>query len=173
MMDQSLESEQQHISTQSKWIAYAAAVWAFIFAAMSFYWALGGMTGAETLGTGIAELARERDSEILMITWITGILKAAAGVAVLALIQPWGRMFPRWLLRLGVWAAGIIFVVYALVNLIQHGLMGLGVNEIAPMIGTSSAVLWHLLFWDPFWLLGGVLFILTVRRYGRDQSVKQ
>jgi hypothetical protein len=155
------------VEVRSKTVAYAAAAWAFIFAAMSFYWALGGMIGAETLGTAIAELARSRDAELLTITAITGVLKAAAGVAVMALVQQWGSLFPRWLLRVGVWTAGIIFVVYALVNFVQHGLMVFGINDIAPMIGTRTAVLWHFLFWDPFWLLGGVLFILSARRYGR------
>lgn len=166
-MNHTLETKLTTPSSSSRAVAYAAAAWAFVFAAMSFYWALGGMIGAETLGTAIAELARNRDAELLTITWITGILKAAAGVAVLALVQPWGRVFPRWLLRIGVWTAGIIFVLYALANFVQHGTMVFGLSEIAPMIGTRTAALWHFFFWDPFWLLGGVLFILAVRRYGR------
>jgi hypothetical protein len=171
MMNRPIEAEpgssEQSTPTRTKNIVYAAAAWAFVFAAMSFYWALGGMIGAETLGTGIAELARARNPELIMITAVTGVLKAAAGAAVLALVHPWGRIFPRWLLRFGVWTAGIIFVLYSLANFVQHGSMALGLNDIAPMIGTQSAVLWHLLFWDPFWLLGGVLFILSTRRFGR------
>lgn len=148
-----------------KGLAYAAAAWAFVFALMSFYWGLGGMIGVETLGTGISELAESREPTMMLMTWVTGVLKFAAGVAVLALVQPWGRLFPRWLLRFGVWTAGILFTLYGLANLVQHGLMVFGINEIAAMVGTHTAALWHFLFWDAFWLLGGILFILAVRRY--------
>ncbi len=151
-------------------LAYAAAAWAFVFAAMSFYWGLGGMIGVETLGTGIMELAEAGDRDMMLITWVTGILKAAAGVAVLALIQPWGRIFPRWLLRFGVWTAGILFTLYGLGNFVQHGLMILGAAEITRMVGTYTAALWHFVFWDPFWLMGGLLFILAARRYGHQDS---
>jgi hypothetical protein len=30
------------------WPGYAAAVWGFVFAVPSFYWALGGLTGASS-----------------------------------------------------------------------------------------------------------------------------
>lgn len=32
------------------WAGYAASVWAFVFAAISFYWAVGGTAGGSTIG---------------------------------------------------------------------------------------------------------------------------
>lgn len=42
-------------------VAYAACGWAFVFAALSFYWALGGTAGAETVSPAIVQLARAHD----------------------------------------------------------------------------------------------------------------
>lgn len=143
------------------WAAYAAAAWAFVFAALSFYWAAGGLVGAETLGEGMVELALARDPNLIALTWITGILKVIAGLVALALVQLWGRKLPRRLLLVAAWGAGVIFLLYGGANLIQHGRMAAGVNRIPDLLGSVAAVRWHLFFWDPFWLLGGVLFILT------------
>src|SRR5690606_40455073 len=59
--------------------AYAAAAWAFVFAAMSFYWAVGGLFGVATLGDGMRGLALARYPEMIGITSITGVLRVVAG----------------------------------------------------------------------------------------------
>jgi hypothetical protein len=33
----------------------------------------------------------------------------------------------------------------------------------------STAALWHLLFWDPWWMLGGVLFVVATWRSARRE----
>lgn len=43
------------------WIVYAASAWWILFAAMSFYWAVGGTFGLASLGEGIEELAAARE----------------------------------------------------------------------------------------------------------------
>src|SRR5262245_41909076 len=78
------------------WAGYAAAIWAFVFAATSFYWALGGRVGVETIGDAITKPALAGDPTILAIVWITGALKVVAGAVALALVQPWGRRLARW-----------------------------------------------------------------------------
>jgi hypothetical protein len=35
------------------WVAYTACGWSFLFAVLSFYWALGGMAGVDTLSPQI------------------------------------------------------------------------------------------------------------------------
>lgn len=147
--------------------AYAAAAWAFVFAAMSFYWAAGGLFGVETLGEGMRELALARDPEIIGITWITGVLKVGAGLVALSLVQSWGRRIPRWIRRAATWGAGLLFIFYAVANLIQHGSMAAGISSIPDLLGSMTAVRWHLLFWDPFWLLGGILFVTSAVQFNR------
>ncbi len=48
-------------SGATRLVAYMAAAWAFVFAAMSFYWAAGGTAGASTLGETITRAGRERE----------------------------------------------------------------------------------------------------------------
>jgi Protein of unknown function (DUF3995) len=148
-------------------IAYAAAAWSLLFAAMSFYWAAGGMTGLETLGNKIDRLARERDSGFVTEVWVTGFLKLGAGLLALALVQPWGRRLPRRILVIATWVVGIGLTVYGVANLVQHGLMEAGVVETPSGLGSEAAT-WHLLLWDPWWLLGGLLFVAAARHGRRD-----
>lgn len=152
------------------WAAYAACAWAFVFAAMSFYWAAGGTAGLGTLSAGIREQSAARDPGFVALVWITGILKAVAGLIALALARTWGRFVPRWLLLVGAWGAGAVLTAYGAIQLVVTGvaatLMAAGV------IGTPAdmdwaALRWHLLLWDPWWLAGGLLFIKAARDYGR------
>lgn len=146
--------------------AYAAAAWALLFAAMSFFWALGGTLGLETLGNELEREARARDPDTIVLVWVTGLLKLVGAVLALALVQPWGRRLPRRLLLIPAWAVGLGLLAYALANFIQHGLMKAGAIDTPEALG-SDAVTWHLAFWDPFWLLGGVLFTAAAWEYGR------
>lgn len=146
---------------QKDWPAYAAALWAFAFALMSFYWAAGGLVGVDTLGTGMKQLAEARDPELITVTWITGILKVIAGLLVLSLIPRWAGYRLR---RLAVYAAGIVLSLYGLASFAEHLLMLTGSRAIPDLLGTTDAVRWHLLWWDPFWFAGGVLFILAARK---------
>jgi hypothetical protein len=157
-------------SKRTTWFAYAASIWAFVFAALSFYWAAGGMVGAETLGEGIARLAAARDNELIIVTWITGVLKVIAGLLALALVQRWGRVFPHWLLRLAAWSAGLLFLGYGIVNVIQHAMMIVDPSRIGELLGSVNAVRWHLALWDPFWMIGGLLFIAAAYTFGRESS---
>lgn len=157
-------------SQRTTWFAYAAAVWAFIFAAISFYWAAGGMVGAETLGAGIARLAAARDAEMITVTWVTGGLKVLAGLLALALVQRWGRVFPQWLLRVAAWGAGLLFLGYGVINVLQHAGMLADPTRIGELLGSVEAVRWHLALWDPFWVIGGMLFCAAAYLAGRNRQ---
>ncbi|MCC7363026.1 MAG: DUF3995 domain-containing protein [Dehalococcoidia bacterium] len=147
------------------WPASAASLWAFGFAAMSFYWAAGGTFGLETLGEGMREDALARDPELIAMTWLTGVLKAIAGLLALALVQGWGRRFPHQLLLWSTLGAGLLFALYAIGNGVQHTMMLTGASPIPDVLGTEAAVRWHLFFWDPFWLVGGLLFLAAAATY--------
>ncbi len=144
------------------WGAYAACLWAFIFAATSFYWGAGGTLGLRTQSPQILALVDE--PWFIVILWATGILKAAVGVLALALVRPWGRKFPRWLLFTAALGVGAFFALYGGANLSVRGLMALGLME-TPESMRSAAARWHLILWDPWWLLGGVLFLLAAWQF--------
>src|ERR671921_215483 len=96
-------------SQNPRWAAYAAAVWAFVFAVASAYWAAVGELGRETIAAEIAQIPLANDP---VVVWATAGLKALAGMLALALVRPWGRLFPRRLLIAATWAAGLLLTVY-------------------------------------------------------------
>lgn len=153
-----------HPLTRSPAIAYAAAAWAFVFAAMSFYWALGGRLGIGTQAVTISE--RVDEAGFVALLWATGALKVVAGLLALALVRPWGRRFAP---RLVVWAASAtaaLLLIYGTLGLVQAILWETGVHDIPAQVGATAAR-WKLIFWDPFWMLGGLLFLLALVRSPR------
>jgi len=138
-----------------------------VFAAMSFYWAAGGTVGGDTIGNVIRTPALARDPTFVAILWTTGALKAIAGLLALALVRPWGRVIPRWMLLVAGWGTGLLLVLYGGANLAVRGLMAVGIIS-TPASMHSLAARWHLLLWDPWWTLGGILFIAATWCYGRS-----
>jgi len=151
------------------WPAYAACAWAAVFAAMSFYWAAGGTVGSNTIGDIIRTPALARDPAFVAILWATGALKAIAALLALALVRPWGRVIPRWALRTAGWGTGLLLVLYGGANLAVRGLMAVGIIR-TPASMHSTAARWHLLLWDPWWTLGGLLFAAATWCYGQRWS---
>ena len=141
------------------WPAYAAAAWAFAFAAVSFYWGLGGTVGLDTLSVGLEQDAREGGTEALALTVIPGMAKLALGVLALAVADPLRRR-PVVVLA---WLAGIGLTLYGAVLTIEKALMKLDVIAVPESLG-DDRVGWYLFFWDPLWLIGGILFLLAAAR---------
>jgi DHA2 family multidrug resistance protein-like MFS transporter len=151
------------------WAGYAAAAWAFLFAAVSFYWAAGGTAGVETIGDVITKPALARDPAMIATLWGSGVVKIIVGLLALALVQSWGELFSRRMLIIASWVVGMLLVLYGAGNSIQHGLM------VADVIGVPesvdlTAVRWHLVLWDPVWLAGGVLFVVAAWSYRKRSS---
>ena len=148
------------------WAAYAACAWALLFALMSFYWALGGEFGVNTLGSGIQALAR--DPGFVAVVWLTGVAKVVGGLFALTLVRPWARWLPPiWKLVLA-WAGGIGLALYGGVQLIIEGLVLGGAIRVSGAVDWEG-LRWHVWLWDPWWLLGGVLFLLAAWQYQRSR----
>ncbi|MFD0587308.1 DUF3995 domain-containing protein [Paenibacillus sp. GCM10027627] len=139
------------------WAAYGAGIWAFLFAAMCFYWAGGGTLGLGTLGDGMKELAHARASAFVTALWVTAFLKLLLALLVLSLVQPRTRFIPRWILLIFTFVAGVGLSWYGGAGLIKVALMEAGATNIPAAIG-PQAVRWYLWFWQPLWLAGGILF---------------
>ena len=165
----SVETRTKAITTRrhaAEWAAYAACAWALAFAALSVYWAAGGTAGAETIGEAITKPVLARDPGWVALLWATGALKMLGGLFALALVQPWGRGIPRWMRLSGAWGAGALLLLYGGASMIQFGLMAAGALSVPASVG-ATAVRWHLLLWEPWWMLGGVLFMATAWLAGR------
>jgi hypothetical protein len=138
-----------------------------VFAAVSVYWAAGGTAGTATIGPAITEPVLARDPTWVTLMWGTVALKVLAGLLALALVRPWGRSVPRRLLLTAAWGAGALMALYAgTASLVQHGLMAAGTLSIPAGLG-ATALRWHLVLWDPWWLLGGLLFVAAAWSYQR------
>ena len=80
--------------SRATWAAYGACALAWLSAVPSFYWALGGTAGLDTVGGAIEELGRTRDPTGVALGIGAGVLKVAGGLLALALVRPWGRAIP-------------------------------------------------------------------------------
>lgn len=145
------------------WAAHAATVWAFAFAALSFYWAAGGTIGLGAVGGTIAGIGRSQ-AWFAWVVWLTALAKTVGGMLALSLVRPWGDRFPRGLRLTASAAAGALLTMYALLNLGARGLQALGAIP-TPASMQSAAAWWHLLLWDPWFLAGGVLFLVAAWQF--------
>lgn len=139
-------------SPWAAWVAYAASGWALLFAALSFFWAAGGRTGLHPL-----ELEAAYDDSVwVLISLGAGIIKVVIGLIALALVQLWGRIFPRRLLLACTWMLGIGMSLYGGLGLVSDVLHVTGVTS-DPENG--KWFFWYLVLWDPWWVLGGILYL--------------
>ena len=149
-----------------RWAAYAACVLAFLYAAVSFYWAAGGTAGVSTIGGELEEMARAKDPEFLALVLVTGFLKVAYGLLALALVRPWGRALPRWALLVAAWGGATLLTVYGGLLVAVQALVAAGVIEVAESIDWT-ALWWHLALWDPWFMAMGLLLGVAARHYQR------
>ena len=151
----------------ARWAGFAAAVWGFVFAAPSLYWALGGLAGASSVvAPSLVQLARERNPGFLAVLWITGALKLVGGALGLALVRrrAWGRGMNR-ALQLTAWGAAVLLVWHGALFVGQGLLVQAHVIRIPPDLLPISR--WYTFLWGPWFVAGGVLFAFAAR-FHRD-----
>jgi hypothetical protein len=160
-------------SRSSVWAGYAAAAWAILFAIRGAYWALGGTVGLGTLSEGIRQARAERDPWLFAGLWITVGLEVVAALLALALVRPrspviprrlpilGGKAVPAGLLLLLAWGAGTV--------LAGHGGLFVGFGLVTALRDEplSAELRWYALFWGPWFLLGGLLFLAAGRSFLR------
>src|SRR5258706_4971443 len=99
-------SDTQEQASSLRWARRAAAAacgWAFLFAALSFFWAAGGRTGLHPL---------EQEATASRTAWVAanlaaGILKIGAGLLALALVRTGERRAIHRLLLALAWIGGV------------------------------------------------------------------
>ena len=117
------------------------------------------------MALSIQENVREGDLSFALMNWVGVIAKCVwAGLAwwMVRRVRRWRRAV------LGLsWATGVVLALYGAAGTIEKALMQFGVRAVASSIG-EDALIWYLLVWDPYWLLGGLLFLAATWRYQRD-----
>lgn len=147
----------RYTSAPVKWLTGAAALWAFAFAAISAYWALGGHLGRSSLGEAVHTYSS--DPNFIWFVWGTVLLKLLAVVVALALRYGFVGRLNSLVLFAGFTAGGIC-LLYGGANLAVRAAMALGFMH-TPASMYEPAAFWHLVLWDPWWVLGGVLFLAS------------
>jgi hypothetical protein len=153
--------------SRTAWAAYAACALALLSAIPSFYWAAGGTIGLDTVGGAIEELARARDPAGVALGIGAGVLKVAGGVLALALVRRWGRRGPRRLLGGVAWAASVVLTLYGGLLVAVGALVLAGVVRPAGLVD-RTALRWHVLLWDLWFLVWGLLLGVAAWQYGRQ-----
>lgn len=149
------------------WAGYSACVLALLYGAMSFYWAAGGTLGLDTVGGQLEELGRARGPALISLVWATGVLKVLAGLLALALVRPWGRLLPRRVMLAASWGGAVLLTCYGGFMVAGQTLVVSGVIPASPT-ADWTALWWHLLLWDPWFLLWGLLLGLAAWHYTRE-----
>ncbi len=81
----------------------------------------------------------------------------------LALIRLRQRRRVHRLIYLITLIGGSLAALYGAASLVQHVLMITGAIAIPAGLG-RVATTWHIVLWDPWWVIGGVLFVTAARR---------
>lgn len=148
------------------WAGYAACAWMLVFAAMSFYWALGGTAGLHTVSLG---QERAGESWFTSVLWFTGLLKVIGGLLALALVRSWGQRVPRMLLLTAAWGVSALLLLHGVDFVIQGALTETGIISI-PTLTAWTAVHWQTFVWGPWFVLGGIVFCVASWNYQRQAS---
>jgi hypothetical protein len=120
-----------------------------------------------TVGGAIEELARTRDPAGVALGIGAGVLKVAGGLLALALARPLGRVVPRRLLLGAAWAASTVLTAYGGLLVAVGALVLTGVIRPSGQVD-RTALRWHVLLWDLWFLVWGLLLGVAAWHYGRQ-----
>jgi Protein of unknown function (DUF3995) len=142
-----------HAISSGSWAAYAAAIWALAFAILHVVWATGWYVGLNQ------DLAREAFQQRWFLIYdLVVALVCALGVAVaLALVQPWGRQQPRWVIGALAWSGTALLVLRG----------GAGAFQTAHIVATAGRWSPRSTFWEIWFCVGAILFGLSTWRFWR------
>jgi uncharacterized protein DUF3995 len=148
---------------------YVAFAWGLAFAAISFYWGVGGTLGLDTIGGSLERLARAHDRTSLIAVWVTGFVKVAVALLALALAGTWAARLPRRPVTVLGWVAATFLTLYGGILVVAEALVAIGAITPAQPVDWKP-LLWHLYVWDMSFLVWGILFGVATWHFSRTAS---
>lgn len=136
-------------------------VWTIIFSGMSFYWAMGGLLGIRSLGGSIYEMSLNPSPSFIMIVWLTGFVKLLGIILLLLLLVQWKKPMINKTFYYVTKIVGVFLFLYGFLNFVTITLSTVNVLDFEL---DSYATFWRLLFWEPFWMVGGVFYFYSVKK---------
>ncbi|WP_249365607.1 DUF3995 domain-containing protein [Cytobacillus citreus] len=170
----------ERFTMTSVWPGYVGFLWALFYAVfVRFYQAAGGSVGMP------GQLIDPKSG--YMASYVAGVEIMFCGFALLLLIKPWGKVVPNWvpviggrkipcLLLLVPTLAGTAFLIaHGISGIITKSLHLLGVITIDfkwwSVVNVKSLVLWDLLFYEPWFIIMGILAGLTAFHYAQTSGI--
>jgi hypothetical protein len=148
--------------------AYSTFAWVVVFDAFHVYWELGGRFG---FGDQRDPLPSGNTAAQRILAWMVLALFVVGTALPLALVQPWGRRFPRWALITMAWIAAGLLTVRAVAAFMDDamrtmfgsatGLSGLTYEQLLGTANPSAYTLWSARAIDVYFFVGGVLYATT------------
>ncbi|SHG02924.1 DUF3995 domain-containing protein [Streptoalloteichus hindustanus] len=139
--------------------ALAASTWGFLFALVHLYWLLGGRAGLPPE----LSLFGEGQRVLLVIDVIAIPLCLGAGLLAAVLALPGRRRpIPRRLALAGAWGVGAVCVVHAAPSAVDWARLPGGHH-----VPLSTMERFGIFLYEPWFLVGGVLFCLAAWAFGR------
>jgi hypothetical protein len=126
------------------WSAYAAALWALIFAAFHVIWACGWYVG---LDPEQARVAFQKTAFLAYDVVVAGMCVLAVPIALLP-VRPWARRAPPRLLFICAWIGTALLVLRG----------GASMVRAIYLIMTGRFAIETLGIWEPWFWLGALLF---------------
>ncbi len=170
----------ERFTKKAVWPGYVGCLWAFMYAVfVRFYEAAGGKIGLS---------GQFNDPKsVYMASYIAGVIIMLCGFALLLLIKPWGKVIPKWVPLIGNRKIHrLILLIPTLIGtafLIAHGVSGMitkalllaGVITINfpgwIVLDVHSLAVWDLLFYEPWFVIMGILAGLTASHYAQASGV--
>ncbi|MFI8460157.1 DUF3995 domain-containing protein [Kitasatospora sp. NPDC085464] len=144
---------------------YVAAAWAVAFALVHLYWLADGRLG---LPEGRSVWS---STPLLVIDVIAIPLCAVAAAVALAPLRRWGGRVPARLLTVALWGTTALLVLHAAPSVPDWFALAVGSRSSA---GLDAMARFATFGYEPFFLLGGVLFGVTAlgRRASRRPALR-
>ncbi|APU12832.1 MULTISPECIES: DUF3995 domain-containing protein [Actinoalloteichus] len=140
----------------SRPLSWAAAVTGLGHAAFSVYWGLGGTWLLDTVAGGAAVPTEANSAFLALLVWAAALIKIGVAVAPLVLLYVELPGLLRRVGRLLSWVACTVLTLYGAVFTGAALLVLGGVIPAGPEVD-RTALAWHGLLWDPWFLGWGVL----------------
>ncbi|MGH4028493.1 DUF3995 domain-containing protein [Actinomycetota bacterium Odt1-20B] len=134
-----------------------ACAWMVVFAAFHCYWALGGTFGLPP-GESLVD-----NTPLFVIDLIAIPMNLGGAALALALVQPWGLVFPRRLVLAGAWGCAALMVFHAAPAMVDLAVYLTGQRD-EPLTGEDR---FSVLLYEPYWMLGGLLFTVLALDFQR------
>lgn len=145
----------------NKYFLYLGIIWTILFASISFYWAMGGLFGARSLGGSIYEQALNPEPSFITIVWLTGFIKLLGVILLFMLLVNWKNPWMRLTLYFITKGSGTLLFFYGFLNFITITLSALGILDFEL---STYATVWRLLFWEPYWMIGGIFYFFSIKK---------